>query len=93
MPAEPLSRLAETHGQLVAKVAAIFDGYNEHRPPMGLAGKTPNEVYRRLRPANRRPRVGPRKRWPSGSPCVRPCTLVAGQAGGQFQVCVAFQAG
>ena len=75
------------------ELAAIFDWYNEHRPHAGLAGKTPNEVYRVLRAANRCPRVEPRKRWPRGSPCARPRTLVAGQPGDRFKVRVEFHAG
>jgi hypothetical protein len=75
------------------ELAAIVDWYNEHRPHTRLAGKTPNEVYRRLRPANRCPRIEPRRRWPRGSPCARPRTLVAGQPGDRFTVCVASHAG
>jgi len=33
--------------------------YNEHRPHSALDGRTPNEVYDGLRPANRRPRLEP----------------------------------
>ena len=32
--------------------------YNEHRPHTTLRGKTPNEVYFHMRPANQRPRIG-----------------------------------
>ena len=88
LPLIPLRRQS-----LRRELVAIFDWYNEHRPHTGLAGKAPNEVYRVLRPANRCPRVEPRKRWPRGSPCARPRTLVAGQPGDRFKVCVEFQAG
>jgi len=60
--------------------------YNEHRPHATLYGKTPNEVYFRLRPANRRPRIEPRESWPRRSPCAAPCTLVAGQPGDRFEL-------
>ncbi|MHC4406220.1 MAG: integrase core domain-containing protein, partial [Planctomycetota bacterium] len=43
---------------------SLFAWYNEHRPHTTLHGKTPNEVHFRLRPANQRPRIEPRKRWP-----------------------------
>ena len=60
---------------------------------MTLNGKTPNEVYFRRRPANRRPRTEPRRRWPRASPCARPQTLVAGQPGDRFRLQVDFNAG
>ena len=51
---------------------------------------TPNEVYFRLRPANREPRIEPRNRWPRKSPCARPVTLIAGQPGHRFTLEVDF---
>ena len=72
----------------------ITDWYNEHRPHRGLAGKgkTPNEVYENRFPQNRKPRIEPRERWPRGSPCAKPETLVAGKPGQQFEMTVRFQA-
>ena len=67
--------------------------YNEHRPHATLLGKTPNEVYFRLRPANGRPRIEPRRRWPRRSPCAGPRTLIAGQPGDRFALQVDFQDG
>ncbi|MCP4246450.1 MAG: DDE-type integrase/transposase/recombinase [bacterium] len=67
--------------------------YNAHRPHAALAGRTPNEVYLRLRPANRRPRIEPRKRWPRNSPCAGPRTLIAGQPGDRFTLEVDFYGG
>lgn len=67
--------------------------YNEHRPHATLHGKTPNEVYFRLRPANRRPRIEPRERWPRRSPCAAPRTLIAGQPGDRFELEVGFHDG
>ena len=67
--------------------------YNEHRPHTTLNGSTPNEVYFGQRSAHRRPRVEPRNRWPRGSPCARPRTLVAGQPGDRFQVRVQIRTG
>jgi putative transposase len=64
--------------------------YNEHRPHSTLAGKTPNEVYFRLRPANQRPRLEPRERWPRPSPCAEPRTLIAGQPGDRCTLEVSF---
>ena len=58
--------------------------YNQSRPHSGLDGSTPNEVYFTLRPANRRPRIEPRKAWPRRSSCAKPQALVAGQPGDRF---------
>jgi transposase InsO family protein len=81
LPLIPLRRES-----LRRELVTIFQWYNEYRPHTGLAGKTPNEVYCALPPANRRPRVEPRKRWPRGSPCAKPRTLVAGQPGDRFVI-------
>lgn len=70
---------------------AIILWYNEHRPHTTLGGKTPREVYDKRFPANRKPRVEPRPRWPLGSPCARPQTLIAGKPGDRFNVIVSFQ--
>jgi hypothetical protein len=67
--------------------------YKAHRPHTALEGSTPNEVYFRLRPANRRPRIEPRKRWPRGSPCAGPRTLIAGQPGDRFTLDVDYHGG
>jgi putative transposase len=67
--------------------------YNRCRPHAALGGRTPDEVYFRLRPANRRPRLEPRNRWPRRSPCAGPQTLVAGQPGDRFTLEVDFCGG
>ncbi len=64
----------------------LFEWYNESRPHTGLGGRTPNEAYREQYPANRRPRIEPRKHWPRGSPCAKPWALVAGKPGSRFTV-------
>lgn len=75
------------------QLCAFVDWYNEYRPHSSLGGRTPHEVYHGLRPANRRPRLEPRERWPRGSPCARPQTLVAGQPGDGFRLVVQFHQG
>jgi transposase InsO family protein len=70
---------------------AILLWYNKHRPHTTLGGKTPHEVYEKRFPGNRKPRVEPRPRWPRGSPCARPQTLVAGKPGDRFNVIVSYQ--
>lgn len=74
-------------------LGSFVSWYNECRPHMTLDGRTPNEAYFRLRPANRRPRIEPRERWPRSSPCAKPRTLVAGQPGDQFTLQVDFRDG
>jgi transposase InsO family protein len=65
--------------------------HNAYRPHGTLTGQTPDEVYFRLRPAIRRPRIQPRKRWPRSSPSAGPRTLIAGQPGDRFTLDVDFQ--
>lgn len=72
------------------ELIAITEWYNEHRPHVTLGGKTPNEVYERRFPANRKPRIEPRPRWPRGSPCANPWALVGGKPGQQFDTTVSF---
>ena len=76
-----------------SELSHFFAWYNAHRPHTTLQGKTPNEVYFRLRPANRQPRIEPRKRWPRSSPCAGPRTLIAGQPGDRFTLEVNFYCG
>ncbi len=75
------------------ELTSYFAWYNEYRPHATRHGKTPNEVYFRLRPANRRPRIEPRKRWPRRTRCAAPQTLIAGQPGDRFTLKVGFQNG
>ena len=56
----------------------------------GQHGKTPEEVYHHRYPANRKPRIEPRERWPRGSPCAKPQTLIAGKPGQRFEMVVSF---
>jgi putative transposase len=83
LPLIPLHRESFRH-----ELVAVTQWYNEYRPHATLGGKTPNEVYARRFPANRRPRIEPRPRWPRGSPCARPWALVAGQPGQRFTATV-----
>ena len=75
------------------EIVSFVDWYNEQRPHTTLAGQTPNEVYFAQRPANRCPRIEPRKHWPRASRCARPQTLVAGQPGDRFTVDVDYHRG
>jgi transposase InsO family protein len=75
------------------EVDHFFAWHNAHRPHAALEGSPPNEVYFRLRPANRRPRIEPRKRRPRRSPCAGPRTLIAGQPGDRFTLEADFYGG
>jgi transposase InsO family protein len=79
-------------GYFRRELAAIAEWYNEHRRHITLRGKTPNEVYARRFPANRKPRIEPPPRWPRGSPCARPGALVGGKPGTRFQTTLTFYA-
>ena len=76
------------------KCIGFFNWYNEHRPHTTLKGKTPDEVYFRIKhSANRMPRIEPRKDWPRGSPCAKPRTIIAGKPGGRFTIEIEYQDG
>jgi putative transposase len=72
------------------ELVAIVEWYNEHRPHTTLGDKTPIEVYESRFPANRKPRIEPRPRWPRGSPCSKPWALVGGKPGQRFATTVSF---
>lgn len=67
-------------------IRSLVGWYNEHRPHTTLKGATPDEVYFKRFPANRKPRIEPRPNWPRGSPCARPHALVAGKPGARFNL-------
>jgi len=75
------------------ELSHFFNWYNEWRPHAALEGRTPNEVYLQLHPANRRPRIEPRKRWPRRSPCAGPNALVAVQPGDRCTIEFNFHGG
>jgi len=75
------------------QVHSHAEWYNQHRPHTFLCGRTPNEVYFKRRPANRAPRLEPRPRWPRGSPCAKPQTLIKGKPGVRFELAVTFEGG
>jgi transposase InsO family protein len=50
--------------EMLVEVDVFIDWYNVRRPHMGLAGATPNEIYRGLRPARAGPRYEIRPKYP-----------------------------
>jgi transposase InsO family protein len=88
LPVLPYSRDSIRH-----ELSAIFLWYNEHRPNMALAGRTPQEVYSQLKPANALPRWEPRPDWPRAATCAGPRTLVKGRPGVRLALQVEFHDG
>ena len=64
--------------------------FNEHRPHTALGGKTPDEAYRRVVPANKRPRWEPRKCWPHDADCAGPKAKTRGEPGVRLEVVVTY---
>jgi transposase InsO family protein len=75
------------------ELGAIAQWYNHHRPHTWLRGRAPEEVYCDRYPANRKPRLEPRERWPRGSPCAGPWALVRGKPGAKVALEVRFHHG
>ena len=66
----------------------ILDWYNTCRPHTYLGGRTPEERYRRIPAACRRPRFEPRPHWPVGSGCASLAAEVRGQPGVRLRLVV-----
>ena len=77
-------RQADMH----AEVEAFVGWFNEHRPHEALRGATPNEIYRKVRPACRRPRIEPRARYPAQRGAKLP-----GKQGAVVKLCIAHHEG
>ena len=79
--------------QMRAEANAIIAWYNTCRPHTTLGGRTPDERYRRVASACRRPRWEPRPDWPSDSLCASPQVKVRGKPGINLQLVVDFHQG
>jgi putative transposase len=66
---------------VAAEMRSYFDWYDAERPHETLGGRTPDEVYCRRRPANSKPRLETRIKWPRNSPCANPQAPVRGPCG------------
>ena len=64
--------------------------FNEHRPHTALGGRTPDEAYRRIAPANKRPRWEPRKQWPRDAGCAGPKARTRGDPGVRLELVVTY---
>jgi hypothetical protein len=76
-----------------AEADAIIAWYNTCRPHTALGGRTPDERYRRVASACRRPRWEPRPHWPSESSSASPQVKVRGKPGVNLQLVVDFHQG
>jgi hypothetical protein len=70
------------------EIASYVNWYNEHRPHQALHGATPIEIYEAKRPANRKPRLEPRARYPASSKCAAPQARVSGKPGCRLKLVV-----
>ena len=75
------------------ELALWMQWYNSHRSHKSLRGRTPDEVYFKMRAANTLPRIGPRFGLIHSSPCAKPRTMMAGKAGRKVNVQLSFLEG
>ena len=72
------------------ELSCYISWYNQFRPHSFLEGKTPQEVYEDLAPANSKARYEPRSRWPRGSPCAAPQTMIKGRRGSKLVLVIGY---
>ena len=75
------------------ELIATIRWYNTFRPHSWLGGRTPDERYRRVPSAGRRPRLEPRPQWPAGSSCASPPANIRGEPGDRLQLVVDYHQG
>ena len=68
------------------EVARYASWYNGYRPHSFLRGATPGEVLRERPPANLRPRLEPRARYPVDAVTAAPQTRVQGKPGAVLEL-------
>jgi len=78
---------------MLRETQLFFEWYNKHRPHMSLNGKTPNEVYFKMRAANTLPRIETRPLAKHSTPCAAPRICIAGRAGAKAKVRLEFLEG
>ena len=67
--------------------------YNQNRPHSALDGKTPHEVFHKLRSRSVRPRFEPRVRWRRTVRCASPQVPVMGYCGARIRLDVRYYRG
>jgi len=74
------------HRAFCASLARLEDWYNEVRPHASMGGATPDEIFHRRRPANRRRRFEPRARYPARGACAAPWVRARAKIGARLEV-------
>jgi transposase InsO family protein len=74
------------HRAFCASLARLEDWYNEVRPHSSMSGATPNEVFNRRRPVNRRRRFEPRPRYPAKGACAAPRVPARAKVGARLEL-------
>ncbi len=84
-----LQILVPRHKKIFSQeVQSYIDWSNSHRPHTTLGVRTPDEAYRRIAPANKRPRREPRGRWPCDATCSGPKAKLRGDPGVRLEMAV-----
>jgi putative transposase len=60
--------------------------FDESRPHQGLGGATPNEIFDGIEPAQSKPRLEPRARYPATAACATPQVAVRGKCGAKLEL-------
>lgn len=77
-------------GSIRDAITTYVAWYHEHRPHLGLRGRTPAEVYEGRAPQNEAPRFEPRAKWPRTARCAAPQAEVRGDPGVGLELHVTF---
>jgi len=74
------------------ELALFVEWYNGYRSHSSLEVRTSDKVYFNRRPACRRSRIEPRRRFPRGSPCAGPQAPLRGRRGQRLELDVSYLA-
>ena len=74
------------HTAFCVSLAQFEDWYNEVRPHSSIGGATPDEVFHRRRPANRRRRFESRARYPAKGACAAPWAPARSKIGSRLEL-------
>jgi len=74
------------HSGFCASLARFEGWYNEVRPHSSMGNATPDEVFHRRRPANRRRRFEARPRYPAKGACAAPWVPARAKIGARLEL-------
>jgi transposase InsO family protein len=74
------------HSNFCASLARFEGWYNEVRPHSSMGDATPDEVFHRRRPLNRRRRFEPRPRYPAKGACAAPWVPARAKIGARLDL-------